>query len=74
MRILQVTNMQQMSDVLGISLNGVNNTTDLEDVDDDIGNVSLDVSTAITPKLPHRDFNIATLTQDKLEELKKSSK
>lgn len=74
MKTLKVTNMLEMSQVLNIDLNTVDNITSLEDVDDDFGNVPIDLSSAVTPELPHRDFNIATLTPEKLNELRKSSK
>ena len=65
--------MAQMFDVLKINPNQGSELTTLDDIDDDIGDVSLDISTAVTPELPHRDFNIATLTPDKLEQLRKGS-
>lgn len=74
MKTLKVTNMFEMAQVLDIDLNTVDNMTSLEDVDDDFGDAPLDLSKAITPELPHRDFNIATLTPEKLNELRKSSK
>ena len=65
--------MAQMFDVLKMNPNQGSDLTTLYDVDDDIGDISLNINNAITPELPHRDFNIATLTPEKLETLKKSS-
>lgn len=73
MRVLKITNMFEMSEVLDTNLNIVDETTILEDVDDDFGQNSLDIKSAITPELPHRDFNIATLTPEKLDELRRGS-
>lgn len=74
MKTLTVTNMQQMFDVLNINPNQGNELTTLDDIDDDFGDVALDINNAITPELPQREFNIATLTPEKLNELRKSSK
>ena len=74
MKILTVTNMSQMFDVLKMNPNQESELTTLDDIDDDIGDVSLDFNNAVTPELPHRDFNIATLTPEKLEQLRNSSK
>ena len=65
--------MAQMFDVLNMNPNQGSNLTTLDDVDDDIGDISLNINNAITPELPQRDFNIATLTPDKLEQLRKGS-
>ena len=74
MKILKVTNLYEMSQTLGTNLNQCSDQTTLNNVDDDFGDVSFDINSAVTPKLPKRDFNIATLTPEKLEQLKKSSK
>ena len=73
MKTLTVTNIAQMFDVLNMNPNQGSNLTTLDDVDDDIGDISLNINNAITPELPQRDFNIATLTPDKLEQLRKGS-
>ena len=73
MKTLTVTNMAQMFDVLKINPNQGSDLTTLEDVDDDIGSISLNINNAVTPELPQRDFNIATLTPEKLEQLRKGS-
>ena len=65
--------MAQMFDVLKINPNHGSDLTTLDDVDDDIGDTSLDFNNAVTPELPQRDFNIATLTPEKLEQLRKGS-
>ena len=63
--------MAQMFDVLKINPNQESDLTTLDDIDDDIGNISLNINNAITPELPQRSFNIATLTPEKLEELRR---
>lgn len=73
MKTLKVTNMYEMSQVLGTNLNGVDTSISIDDVDDDFGDAPLDFNNAVTPKLPQRDFNIATLTPEKLEQLRKGS-
>ena len=73
MKTFTVTNMAQMFDVLKINPNQGSELTTLNDIDDDIGDVCLNINNAITPELPHRDFNIATLTPEKLEQLRKGS-
>ena len=73
MKIFKVTNMSEMFDVLEINPNQGSDLTTLDDVDDDIGDVSMSITNAITPELPKRDFNIATLTPQKLDELRRSS-
>ena len=74
MKTLTVTNMAQMFDVLKMNPNQGSELTTLDDIDDDIGDVYLNINNATTPELPQRNFNIATLTPEKLEELRKSSK
>lgn len=73
MKTLTVTNMAQMFDVLKINPNQGSDLTTLDDIDDDFGDAPLDFNNAVTPELPQRDFNIATLTPEKLEQLRKSS-
>lgn len=73
MKTIKVTDMYEMSKVLGTNLNIYNEQTNLDDIDDDFGDTPLDFNNAITPELPHRDFNIATLTPEKLEQLRKGS-
>lgn len=73
MKTLTVNNMAQMFEELRMNPNQGIDLTTLDDIDDDIGYVSLDINNAITPELPHRDFNIATLTPEKLEQLRKGS-
>ena len=61
---------------LDIELNSVDDSTTLSDIDDDInfdvsaGNDSL---RGIYRELPQNNFNIRTLTQDKIEEMKRNS-
>ena len=73
MKTITVTNMAQMFDVLKMNPNQNSEQTDLENIDDDFGDAPLDFNTAVTPELPQRDFNIATLTPEKLEQLRKGS-
>lgn len=73
MKTIKVTDMYELSKVLGTNLNIYNEQTNLDDIDDDFGDTPLDFNNAITPELPHRDFNIATLTPEKLEQLRKGS-
>lgn len=73
MKTIKVTNMEEMFSRLNINPNNVDTSTNIEDIDDDFGDAPLDFNNAITPELPHRDFNIATLTSEKLEKLRKSS-
>ena len=76
MRTIKVTNLKEMSEVLGIGSNDTSTITDLDDIDDtmDFELAQVGMVEAVTPELPQRNFNIATLTPDKLEQLKKSSK
>lgn len=76
MKTIVVTNLKQMSEQLGVGLNETCSITNLDDIDDtmDFELAQIGLVGAVAPELPHRDFNIATLTQDKLEELKKSSR
>jgi hypothetical protein len=73
MKTIKVTDMYEMSKVFGTNLNIYNEQTNLDDIDDDFGDTPLDFNNAVTPELPHRDFNIATLTPEKLEQLRKGS-
>ena len=63
--------MAQMFDVLKINPNQGSDLTTLDNIDDDFGDAPLDFNNAVTPELPQRDFNIATLTPEKLEQLRK---
>ena len=72
MKTLTVTNRAQMFDVLKINPNQGSELTILDNIDDDFGEASLNINNAITPELPQRDFNIRTLTPEKLETLKKT--
>lgn len=74
MKLLKVTNMLEMFDVLDINPNQSPEETDMDNIDDDFGGTSFNIGNACTPTLPQREFNIATLTPQKLEELRKSSK
>lgn len=74
MKTIKVTNMSEMFTALNINPNEVDTSISIDDVDDDFGDVPLDFNNAVTPELSQRDFNIATLTPEKLEQLKKSSK
>ncbi len=61
---------------LDLNLNGIDSQTTLSDVDDDIdfnigeGNQK---GYAVERELPQNNFNIRTLTQDKIEEMKRNS-
>lgn len=55
---------------LKMNPNGIDDITDLDDVDDDMKfNSEMPIV-----ELPQRDFNIRTLTQDKLDEMRKNIK
>lgn len=73
MKTIKVTNIAEMFTALNMNPNGVDTSISIEDVDDDFGDASLDFNNAVTPELPQRDFNIATLTPEKLKQLRKSS-
>ena len=73
MKTIKVTNMSEMFAALNMNPNGLDTSISIEDVDDDFGDASLDFNNAVTPELPQRDFNIATLTPEKLEQLRKGS-
>ena len=73
MKTIKVTNMAEMFTALNMNPNGVDTSTNIEDIDDDFGDAPLDFNNAITPELPRRDFNIATLTPEKLAQLRKGS-
>lgn len=74
MKTIKVTNMAEMFTALNMNPDEVNTSISIDNIDDDFGDTPLDFNTAVTPELPQRDFNIATLTPEKLEQLKKSSK
>ena len=74
MKTIKVTNMSEMFTTLNMNPNGVDTSISIDDVDDDFGDALLDFNNAVTPELPQRDFNIATLTPEKLEQLRKGSK
>ena len=73
MKTIKVTNMAEMFTALNMNPNGVDTSISIDNVDDDFGNAQLEFNNAVTPELPHRDFNIATLTPEKLEQLRKGS-
>lgn len=73
MKTIKVTNMSEMFTALNMNPNGVDTSISIDDVDDDFGDALLDFNNAVTPELPHRNFNIATLTPEKLEQLRKGS-
>lgn len=73
MKVIKVTNISEMFTALNMNPNGVDTSTSIDDIDDDFGDAPLDINNAVTPELPQRDFNIATLTPEKLEELRKGS-
>ena len=73
MKTIKVTNMSEMFAALNMNPNGVDTSISIDDVDDDFGDAPLDFSNAVTPELPQRNFTIATLTPEKLEQLRKSS-
>lgn len=55
---------------LKMNPNGIDDVTDLDDIDDE-----MELSTEIpTVELPQRDFNIRTLTQEKLDEMRNGNK
>ena len=55
---------------LNMNPNGIDDLTDLDDVDDE-----MELNTEIPiMELPQRDFNIRTLTQEKLDEMRKETK
>ena len=74
MKTIKVTNMSDMFTALNMNPNGVDTSISIDDVDDDFGDAPLDFNNVVTPELPQRDFNIATLTPEKLEQLKKGGK
>ena len=74
MKTIKITNMSEMFTALNMNPNGVDTSISIDEVDDDFGDAPLNFNNAITPELPHRDFNIATLTNEKLNELKNSGK
>lgn len=63
--------MAEMFSALNMNPNGVDTSISIDDVDDDFGDAPLDITKAVTPELPQRDFNIRTLTPEKLNELRK---
>ena len=73
MKTIKVTNMSEMFAALNMNPNGVDTSISIDDIDDDFGDAPLDFNNAVTPELPHRDFDIATLTPEKLEQLRKGS-
>ena len=73
MKTIKVTNMSEMFAALNMNPNGVNTSISIDNVDDDFGDAPLDFNNAVTPELPQRDFNVATLTPEKLEQLRKGS-
>ena len=73
MKTIKVTNMSEMFTALNMNPNGVDTSISIDDVDDDFGDAPLDFKNALIPELPQRDFNIATLTPEKLEQLRKGS-
>lgn len=73
MKTLVVTNMQEMSQVLNTSLNNIATQTNLDNVDDDFGDLPIDMSNVTTPPLPQRAFNIRTLTQEMLDDMRKTN-
>ena len=73
MKTIKVTNMSEMFTALNMNPNGVDTSISIDDIDDDFGDAPLDFNNAITPELPRRNFNIATLTPEKLDELRKGS-
>ena len=64
MKILKVTNMSEMFPALNMNPNGIDTSISIDDIDDDFGDARLDFNNAVTSELPHRDFNIATLTPE----------
>lgn len=73
MNTIKVTNIEEMFTALNMNTNGLDTSISIDDVDDDFGDVHLDFNNVVTCELPQRDFNIATLTSEKLEELRKGS-
>lgn len=61
---------------LDLSMNSISSGTDLDDIDDDIDFSIMEGKQEvyrIERELPQNNFNIRTLTQSKLEELKQNS-
>ena len=58
MKILKVTNMSEMFTALNMNPNGIDTSISIDDIDDDFRDALLDFNNAVTPELPHRDFNI----------------
>ena len=71
MKTIKVTNMSEMFTALNMNPNGVDTSIRIDDVDDDFGDAPLDFNNAVTPELPHKDFNIATLTPERLANMRK---
>ena len=72
---IKVTSLKELEELIG-PLSSDKATVDytvLDDIDDtmDIDLAKMGLVGAITSELPQRDFNIRTLTNDKLEQLKK---
>ena len=63
--------MSEMFTALNMNPNGIDTSISIDDIDDDFGDAQLDFNNAVTPELPHRDFNISTLTPEKLDKLRK---
>lgn len=75
-KTLVVTNMQEMANVLDISINTDDSTTDLSDIDDDmgVGDIPADkVAHGVQIALTEKKFNIATITNELLDEWRKES-
>jgi hypothetical protein len=72
-----VNSMEDMSRVLDIPLNQTDNSTDLLDIDDDM-TLSEDthcenLTGAIKPELPVNNYNVRTLTNEVLAEMRQSN-
>ena len=70
---IKVASLKDLEELIGKpTVNQSIDYTDLEDIDDtmDIDLARMGLVGAITPELPQRDFNIRTITPEKLAELK----
>ena len=71
MKTIKVTNMAEMFTAFEMNPNEVDTSISIDDIDDDFGDTPLDFNNAVTPELPQRNFNIATLTPERLANMRK---
>ena len=76
-RNISVTRIEDLCKVLDVPLNRGDSTTDLTDIDDDMviseDVTSVDLTGAIKPDLPTNNYNIRTLTNEVLAEMRQSN-